>query len=121
MSSNYTAWYTGKIIDFKIPFYGITEHKDASKYLEYKIMGNQIDILSQGDVIIHGTLDDKNMITVGYFQVYGEFSGTVVDILEPALEQSTGYYFAATIWEGVTVMELTIDDGDVAWNNPYAC
>jgi hypothetical protein len=52
-----------------------------------------------------------------HISCYGEGSGTIMEeMIEPALNQSTGILIVSCIWEGGdTINQLRSIDGDVAW------
>lgn len=117
MSYNISSWKTKKLENLIIPITSLYNHQRKDWHpSQPKITNVEINQITIDccDGYIIGILKDGN-IHVKRIQIVGEGSGTImINIIEPALKQSTGELEAVLIWEkGDSVSKLHVINGEL--------
>jgi len=116
MSYNITFWKTKELTDLKIPVASFYKSERADWHPQAEELNDnlvRINLFDEESYII-GTVID-GVITVSEIDIYGEGSGSVVDIIvNPAFQDSTGKLVAVRVWEGGdSIDRITVDNGVV--------
>ena len=118
MSYNIDTYKIKKLKDFSFPVSALFEsdRSDWHPHIEYGPNNSASFYAGEGE--IKGKIIDNNF-HVTDFEVYGEGSGTFMDlILEPALKKSKGTLEASFVWEGGdSINKIRVNNGNVEWED----
>ena len=115
MSYNIDTFKVKRLVDLEIPFADLI----ACKYCNVENEDDGSTTVSYGEFCtIKGRLAGA-MLYVESIDWYGEGSGNnMYNILEPALQKSTGELIVSLVWEGGdSVNQLIVNNGNVIWRN----
>lgn len=118
MSYNIDTFKLKKLENLKIPLASFYKH-ERKDFHPRRINNDDGSLhLKFGESsYLDGSLDKNEVLSISKIDWCGEFSGTaMMDVLEPALEESTGELIASCVWEGGdSINRLVVKDGVVSW------
>ncbi len=118
MSYNIDTWKLKKLVNLAIPLESFFKSDRADWHPEkiYCKDGELILGFMSGDIT--GRVKD-GILYVKEIDISGEGSGGDMDeVIEPALEDSTGELVASCVWEGGdSINQLIVKDGKVEWRD----
>jgi len=115
MAYNVTNWETKELDNLRIPVADFSAHVCSGWFPETTNNDDgSIKIALMGGIFVKGIIEGE-FISVSSITASGEGSGNaLIEIIQPALEKSTGKLVAIRVWEGGdSIDKLTAIDGEV--------
>ncbi len=118
MSYNIDTWKLKKLVNLAIPLESFFKSGETDWHPEKEYDKNGMLTLVFGESEITGRVED-GILHVKEIDIGGEGSGSDMhEVIEPALEDSTGELIASCVWErGDSINQIIVKDGKVEWRD----